>query len=40
MSMLEIAIMGRVPAKVLREAIFAHPTIAESLNNVFDDSKD
>jgi pyruvate/2-oxoglutarate dehydrogenase complex dihydrolipoamide dehydrogenase (E3) component len=39
MSMLEIAMMGRVPAKVLREAIFAHPTIAEALNNVFDDSK-
>jgi hypothetical protein len=33
--MLEIAIMARLPHPRLREAIFAHPTLAESLNNLF-----
>src|SRR5947209_6252086 len=35
MAMLEIAIMGKLPYTVLREAIFAHPTLAESFNNLF-----
>jgi pyruvate/2-oxoglutarate dehydrogenase complex dihydrolipoamide dehydrogenase (E3) component len=35
MSMLQIAMMGKLPYPVLREAIFAHPTLAESLNNLF-----
>jgi pyruvate/2-oxoglutarate dehydrogenase complex dihydrolipoamide dehydrogenase (E3) component len=35
MAMFEIAMMGRVPYPVLKEAIFAHPTMAESLNNLF-----
>jgi pyruvate/2-oxoglutarate dehydrogenase complex dihydrolipoamide dehydrogenase (E3) component len=35
MAMLEIAIMGKLPYTVLREAVFAHPTLAESLNNLF-----
>lgn len=35
MSMLEIAMMGNVPYPVLQEGIFAHPTLAESLNNLF-----
>jgi pyruvate/2-oxoglutarate dehydrogenase complex dihydrolipoamide dehydrogenase (E3) component len=35
MSMLQIAMMGKVPYPALREAIFAHPTLAESLNNIF-----
>ena len=35
MAMLEIAMMGRVPFTTLKEAIFAHPTMAESLNNLF-----
>lgn len=35
MSMLQIAMMGNIRYPVLREAIFAHPTLAESLNNVF-----
>ncbi|HWC76598.1 MAG TPA: mercuric reductase [Blastocatellia bacterium] len=35
MSMLEIAMLGRVPYTVLRDAVFAHPTLAESLNNLF-----
>ena len=35
MSMLEIAMFGQVPYTVLRDAIFAHPTLAESFNNLF-----
>ena len=35
MAMLEIAIMGRLPYTVLKDGIFAHPTMAESLNNLF-----
>ena len=35
MSMLEIAMMGHVPYPILKDAIFAHPTLAESLNNLF-----
>jgi len=35
MSMLQIAMMGKVPYPVLREAIFAHPTLAEGLNTLF-----
>lgn len=35
MSMLEIAMLGKLPYTVLRDGIFAHPTLAESLNNLF-----
>jgi pyruvate/2-oxoglutarate dehydrogenase complex dihydrolipoamide dehydrogenase (E3) component len=35
MAMLQIAMLGKVPYPVLREAIFAHPTLAESFNNLF-----
>src|SRR5579859_800099 len=35
MAMLEIAMMGHLPYTVLREAIFAHPTLAEAFNNLF-----
>lgn len=35
MSMLQLAMMGRLPFPTLREGIFAHPTLAESLNNLF-----
>jgi pyruvate/2-oxoglutarate dehydrogenase complex dihydrolipoamide dehydrogenase (E3) component len=35
MAMLQIAMMGEVPYTVLRDAIFAHPTMAESFNNLF-----
>jgi pyruvate/2-oxoglutarate dehydrogenase complex dihydrolipoamide dehydrogenase (E3) component len=35
MSALQIAMMGRVPYTALRDAAFAHPTLAESLNNLF-----
>jgi pyruvate/2-oxoglutarate dehydrogenase complex dihydrolipoamide dehydrogenase (E3) component len=35
MAMLQLAMMGRLPFTTLREGIFAHPTLAESLNNLF-----
>ena len=35
MSMLEVAMMGHLPYTALRDAVFAHPTLAESLNNLF-----
>ncbi|NLX08749.1 MAG: dihydrolipoyl dehydrogenase [Chloroflexi bacterium] len=35
MSMVSLAMMGRLPASTLYNAIFAHPTLAESLNNLF-----
>ena len=35
MSTLQVAMMGKVPYTVLRDAVFAHPTLAESLNNLF-----
>jgi pyruvate/2-oxoglutarate dehydrogenase complex dihydrolipoamide dehydrogenase (E3) component len=35
MAMLEIAMLGKVPYTVLRDAIWAHPTLAELLNNLF-----
>jgi len=35
MSMFEIAMMGKLPYTSLKDAIFAHPTLAESLNNLF-----
>ena len=37
MSMLSIAMMGKVPYTTLRDAIFAHPTLAESFNILFDE---
>ena len=36
MSMIELAMMGRLPYTALRDATFAHPTLAEALNNLFD----
>ncbi len=35
MSMLQIAMMGKLPFTALRDGIFAHPLLAESLNNLF-----
>jgi pyruvate/2-oxoglutarate dehydrogenase complex dihydrolipoamide dehydrogenase (E3) component len=35
MAMLEIAMLGKLPYTVLRDGIFAHPTLAESFNNLF-----
>ena len=35
MAMLQLAMMGNLPYDSLRDAVFAHPTLAESLNNLF-----
>ena len=35
MSQIQLAIMGKLPYTTLRDAVFAHPTLAESLNNLF-----
>lgn len=35
MAVLEVAMMGKLPYTLLRDGIFAHPTLAESLNNLF-----
>ena len=35
MSMIEIAMMGGLPYTALKDAIFAHPTLAEGFNNLF-----
>lgn len=40
MAMLEIAMMGKLPYAALREGIFAHPTLAESLNTLFSNFED
>ena len=35
MAVFEMAIMGKLPYTALRDGIFAHPTLAEGLNNLF-----
>ncbi|HWH70573.1 MAG TPA: FAD-dependent oxidoreductase, partial [Candidatus Sulfotelmatobacter sp.] len=35
MAVFEVAMMGRLPCTALRDGIFAHPTLAEALNNLF-----
>jgi pyruvate/2-oxoglutarate dehydrogenase complex dihydrolipoamide dehydrogenase (E3) component len=35
MSLLQMAMIGNVPYTKIRDAIFAHPTLAESLNTLF-----
>jgi pyruvate/2-oxoglutarate dehydrogenase complex dihydrolipoamide dehydrogenase (E3) component len=35
MSVLQMAMMGHLKYSVLRDGVFAHPTLAESLNNLF-----
>ena len=35
MAMLQLAMMGGLPFTRLRDGVFAHPTLAESLNNLF-----
>jgi pyruvate/2-oxoglutarate dehydrogenase complex dihydrolipoamide dehydrogenase (E3) component len=37
MAMLEIAMLGKLPYTVLKDAVFAHPTLAEAFNNLFSD---
>jgi pyruvate/2-oxoglutarate dehydrogenase complex dihydrolipoamide dehydrogenase (E3) component len=40
MSMLQIAMMGKLPYQELRDGIFAHPTWAESFNTLFGNLND
>ena len=35
MAALQVAMIGRLPYTALRDGVFAHPTLAESLNNLF-----
>ena len=35
MAVLEVAMLGKVPYTVIQDGVFAHPTLAESLNNLF-----
>ena len=35
MSIVEIAMIGNIPYQKLRDAVLAHPTLAESLNNIW-----
>ena len=35
MAVFEVAIMGKLPYTALQDGIFAHPTLAEGLNNLF-----
>lgn len=35
MAQIQLAMMGKLPYGVLQNAVFAHPTLAESLNNLF-----
>jgi len=35
MSVIQMAMMGNVPYTRIRDGVFAHPTLAESLNNLF-----
>lgn len=39
-AMIQIAMMGDLPYTALRDGVFAHPTLAESLNNVLGTLKD
>jgi len=35
MSVLQMAMMGKIPYTTIRDSAFAHPTLSESLNNLF-----
>ncbi len=35
MSLVSVAMLGQLHYEVLREGIFAHPTLAEAFNNLF-----
>ncbi len=35
MSQIQLAMMGKLPYSVLQNAVFAHPTLSEALNNLF-----
>jgi pyruvate/2-oxoglutarate dehydrogenase complex dihydrolipoamide dehydrogenase (E3) component len=34
-AILQVAMMGHVPYPAIQNGVFAHPTLAESLNNLF-----
>ena len=38
MSMIQLAMMGKLPYSVLHDAVFAHPNLSEALNNLFIES--
>ena len=40
MAQLQLAMMGKLPYTALRDGVFAHPTLAESLNNLFNHFQD
>jgi hypothetical protein len=35
MTMIQVAMMGKLPYTALKEGIFTHPTLAEGLNVLF-----
>ncbi len=35
MGLLQVAMMGKLPYTALRDGVFAHPTLTESLNGLF-----
>lgn len=35
MAMIQIAMMGKLPYTALRDGVFSHPSLAESLNSLF-----
>ena len=40
MAQVQLAMMGKLPYTLLQDAVFAHPTLAESLNNLFSHFED
>jgi pyruvate/2-oxoglutarate dehydrogenase complex dihydrolipoamide dehydrogenase (E3) component len=40
MAQIQLAMMGKLPYTTLKNGIFAHPTLAESLNNLFSHFED
>ena len=40
LAMVELAMVGKLPYPILRDLVFAHPTLAESLNNLFSSFED
>jgi pyruvate/2-oxoglutarate dehydrogenase complex dihydrolipoamide dehydrogenase (E3) component len=35
MTIIQVAMMGKLPYTALKDAIFTHPTLAEGLNTLF-----
>ena len=38
MSVIQLAMMGKLPYVVLQDAVFAHPNLSEALNNLFQEA--